>query len=143
MSNPRPEKNPPHRTTPDGVIMSPRASRIYGWLNARGIRITTFSTDTMVDEWMRSGQLQRALDDLHRWQAGVSDALRPQADLPSAGELAAMERDLIGIMGRGSAQRITSTEQARKAPGATSAVAGTGAEDNELLANLKKMLGGL
>lgn len=40
---------PPHRTTSHGVVMSPRLSRLYTWLQANNVRLTDFSTDTCVE----------------------------------------------------------------------------------------------
>jgi hypothetical protein len=68
--------------TPHGVQMSERATRIYSYLQARGISLTTFSTDFHVKHYMP--QLKIALaalqDGTHRqiaWsEQWVNDAIR-------------------------------------------------------------------
>lgn len=101
--NARPQKHPAAMRTPSGVQMSDRAARIYGWLNARGISLTTFSTDDCVERCYPA--LQAAHADLTKLLGLLVGAGR-SGDLPSDVELDAMVRDLESIMSRRPAARV-------------------------------------
>ena len=83
---------------PMGLEMSPRAERIYSWLNKRGIPLTQWSTDQCVQQWW--GKLQDAAQLLQ------SDKPDEFLDNLPVDQVQAMERDLQAIMRRLPSQRI-------------------------------------
>jgi hypothetical protein len=88
-----------------GVEMSPRAVRIYGWLQGRGIHLHPFSTDEDVRREMP--QLQAALRAVEAEETAV-DGRAEDALLQSLTdeELRALKVDLGAIMSRTPDRRV-------------------------------------
>lgn len=86
---------------PMGVEMSPRAERIYGWLQRRGIQITQWSTDQCVQT--NYGKLQDALTALEKAQSEKTEKFLDELTLTQVKD---MEIDLRNIMRRTPDRRV-------------------------------------